>query len=208
MLFDLHVHQDKHSLDSKLNIVSAINDAKSLGLSGLCITDHDDLGLREEASRLSKEHGITLIVGVEIFTLDGDLLCYGIDEIPNERLSAQETINFVKERGGVCIAAHPYRNNNRGIADKLYDLYDLDGVEGYNGRTNLEENLKAVKAAKDLNIPITGGSDAHSIGEVGNYVTKFDETIQSELDFINAIKSRHFKAVNIKRITSSKERTA
>ncbi len=203
MLFDLHVHQEKHSLDSKLNIVNAIEDAKALGLTGLCITEHDDLGFKKYANELSIKHNIMIIVGVEIFTLDGDLLCYGINELPKKRWSAQETIDYVKNRGGVCIAAHPYRNNNRGLKDKLYDVKNLDAIEGYNGRTSLDENIKAIKAAKDLNIPITGGSDAHTIGEVGNYLTKFHKVIKSETDFIEAIKSGAFIPYKVKNIKTA-----
>ncbi|MBI9014467.1 MAG: PHP domain-containing protein [Clostridiales bacterium] len=187
MLFDLHVHQDKHSLDSKLNINDAINEAKTKGLDGICITDHDDLGLRPFAKYLSAYHNLLVIVGVEIYTLDGDLLCYGIDELPTERLSAKETINYVHEHGGVCIAAHPYRKNNRGVKDLIKTL-NLDAIEVYNGRTDDASNEIAYSEALELGLPMTGSSDAHSVGEIGCYVTEFEEPVYSEEDFIRAIK--------------------
>lgn len=187
MLFDLHVHQDKHSLDSKLNLIDAIKEAKAKGISGICITDHDDLGLRPFAKYLSEYHNLLVIVGVEIYTLDGDLLCYGIDNLPTERLSAKETINYVHERGGVCIAAHPYRHNNRGVKDLIKTL-DLDAIEVYNGRTDEASNEKAYLETLKLRLPMTGSSDAHLVGEVGCYVTEFEEPIYSEQDLIRAIK--------------------
>ena len=198
MLFDLHIHQDKHSSDSKLNILDAIKDAKALKLDGICLTDHDDLGLRGYTDDLSKKYNLLIVAGVEIYTLDGDLLCYGIDELPDERMSAQETIEYVHERGGVCIAAHPYRHNNRGLGDKLYQVQGLDAIEGFNGRTDMLSNLKSVEAAKKLTLPMTGGSDAHSKGEIGSYVTNFDEEILNEKDFIEAIKSGKFEPRSLK----------
>ena len=187
MLFDLHVHQDKHSLDSKLSIIDAIQEAKTKGLDGICITDHDDLGLRPFAKYLSEYHNLLVIVGVEIYTLDGDLLCYGIDELPTERLSAKATIDFVHERGGVCIAAHPYRHNNRGVKNLIRTL-ELDAIEVYNGRTDEASNERAYSEALKLGLPMTASSDAHSVGEIGGYVTDFEEAIYSEEDLIRAIK--------------------
>ncbi len=72
MIFDMHVHQNQHSSDSKLNIYEGIKYAKEQGLDGICITDHDNLGLRKRAKKLSEESGIQIIVGVEIYTLDGE----------------------------------------------------------------------------------------------------------------------------------------
>lgn len=197
MIFDLHVHQDRHSLDSKMDIYKGIEYAKKVGLDGICITDHDDLGLRPLARELSEESGIQIIVGVEIFTLDGDLLCYGIDKMPDERLSAQETIEFVREQGGVCIAAHPYRHNRRGLEDVLFEVEGLSAIEGYNGRTKAEDNLRAVNAAKQMNIPITGGSDAHTVEELGTCVTVFEEAIHSEEKFIEQLKAGRFYSSSI-----------
>ncbi|MBN2795036.1 MAG: PHP domain-containing protein [Clostridia bacterium] len=198
MLFDLHIHQNLHSKDSVLSIEEAVKEAKALGLDGIGITDHDDLGLKAKAQKISKELDFLIIVGVEIFTLDGDLLCYGINEMPKKRMSAKETINFVHARGGICIAAHPYRHNNRGLGSLIESIEGLDAIEGFNGRTDQYSNRKAYDVAKLRNIPATGSSDAHRSGEVGNYVTEFDQPIMNEKDFIDAIKSKQFKPALLK----------
>jgi len=192
MIFDMHIHQNRHSSDSKMDIYEGIEYAKTVGLDGICITDHDDLGLRPLAEQLSKETGIQIIVGVEIYTLDGDLLCYGIDKMPETRMSAQETIDYVHAQGGACIAAHPYRHNRRGLEDTLFEVEGLSAVEGYNGRTKMEDNLRAVQVAKTLSIPVTGGSDAHTVEEVGNYVTVFEAPVETEEAFIQQLKAGRF----------------
>ena len=207
MIFDLHIHEAGHSADSKLNIEDLIRDAKAVGLDGVCITDHDDLGLRPIAEELSVKYDMTIIVGVEIYTTDGDLLCYGIDEMPKQRLSARETIEYVHGRGGVCIAAHPYRHNNRGVKDLISEL-DLDAIEAFNGRTDLKSNEKALKLARLKGIPVTGSSDAHSIGEIGNYATEFEQDIYCEADFISAIKSELFKPVSLAGLTTEMQKLA
>lgn len=194
MIIDTHLHQSLHSADSKMNIEEGLSLAKERGLDAICVTDHDNIGLREKARELSESSGILVIVGVEIYTLDGDLLCYGLDELPKERMSAQATIDYVNARGGACIAAHPYRKNNRGLGDLLLDIKGLAAIEGYNGRTSVENNLKSVALAKDLNIAISAGSDAHTVDEVGRYVTRFEREIIDEKSFIKELKAGRFSA--------------
>lgn len=205
MILDLHIHQNRHSSDSILDILTAIKEAKALNIDGICITDHDNLGLRPFAEDLSQKEGLLVIVGVEIYTLDGDILCYGIDSLPKERLSAQATIEYVHERGGVCIAAHPFRNNRRGLEDKLYDLDNIDAIEAYNGRTLDVNNDKALQIADRLGRPMVGGSDAHTEGELGNFCTYFKDDIRSEADFIEAIKNGSYKPISLKEKHISEE---
>lgn len=197
MIIDMHIHQRLNSSDSKLDLFEAINVAKNRGLDAICITDHDDLGLRPMAKTISKETGFPVFVGVEIYTLDGDLLCFGIDEMPKERLSAQETIDFVNERGGVTIAAHPYRHNNRGLGDHIARVRGLGAVEAFNGRTDTLSNLKARSIARDLNLPQSGGSDSHTDMEVGNFATAFTVPVKTEEDLVLAIKQGHIEPVSL-----------
>ncbi|MBN2898470.1 MAG: PHP domain-containing protein [Clostridia bacterium] len=208
MIFDMHVHQNRHSSDSRLDIYEGVEYAKSLGLDGICVTDHDNLGLKSLAAELTKNSGIHVIVGVEIYTLDGDLLCYGIDEMPEKRMSAQETIDYVNARGGVCVAAHPFRDNRRGLEEVLYQVNGLAALEGYNGRTKPEDNFKSISTADSLALPICGGSDAHTVEEIGNFVTVFEDAITSEADLIAALRSGRFSAGVIKGRAVSREEIA
>jgi len=197
MIIDMHIHQKLNSSDSKLDLFDAIDRAKQRGLDAICITDHDDLGLRPMANTISRETGFPVFVGVEIYTLDGDLLCFGIDEMPEKRLSAQETIDYVNQRGGVTIAAHPYRHNNRGLGDHLARVKGLGAVEAFNGRTDAVSNLKARNIALDLNLPQSGGSDSHTDAEVGNFATEFTVPVRTEADMVSAIKQGHIRPVSL-----------
>lgn len=189
MIFDLHIHEKKNSSDSQLDIYRAIEVAKAKRIDGICITDHDSLGLKNEVYDIIQETDFKVIVGVEIFSLDGDLLCFGIDSLPEKRMSAQKTIEFVKSRGGVCIAAHPFRDNGRGLGFKIRELEGLDAIEVLNGRTKKMGNKLAIELAEELEIPMIAGSDAHTDDEVGNFVTHFDVPIETEQDLVEAIQN-------------------
>ena len=162
--------------------------AKVRGLDAVCITDHDDLGIRETAYAYSKQVGYPIFVGVEYYSLDGDLVTFGVDEIPNTRIPAQEYIDWVNARGGICYSAHPYRDNNRGLRDLLYDVTGLGGIEVLNANTVDEENAQAQSACKQLNQQSIGASDAHKIERVGLYATWFPQTITTTDELVAALK--------------------
>lgn len=189
MLVDLHIHESKYSLDSFVSLEKIVEEAKKKGLDGIAITDHDDMQIKNEAEELSKELNYPIFVGVEYLTLDGDIVAFGIDEVPEGRISAQEFINIVNSAGGVCISAHPYRNNNRGLEDKLYTVSGLSGIEGFNGNTDKESNLKALNTATELGIQAVGSSDAHHQHAVGRFATKLPFDVKNVKELIEAIKT-------------------
>lgn len=195
MIFDLHIHEATYSDDSSIWLKDIVTEAKRKGLNGICITDHESDNLKHKALDISREMAFPIIVGIEILTTDGDLLVFGIEKYPTEQVSAQELIDWTHERGGVCIAAHPYRQNNRGLEDHLLKVSGMTAIEGLNGRTPDSENLKAVNTASKLWLPMTGGSDAHLIHEVGSVATRFEVSIRTESDLVEALKSGQYHPV-------------
>ena len=75
MLVDMHLHESTYSSDSKMTLAEIVSDAKAKGLDGVCITDHDSMGLKEVAEAYSKEVDFPIFVGVEYYSLWGVLLC-------------------------------------------------------------------------------------------------------------------------------------
>jgi len=205
MKFDLHIHESKHSKDSSLDLEQIVQEAKAHGLDGIAITDHDVLGLRKQARFLSARHDLTIFVGVEVYTTKGDLLVFGVDELPwtdgKHRPDPQDLIDYVNERGGATIAAHPFRENGRGLREAIFDLPGLTAIEGYNGRTSTCHNAKAAEAALKLGLPVIGGSDAHRPGEVAAYATQVDAVVHTEKDLIRALKLGQCRPVSLKSMT-------
>lgn len=189
MLVDLHIHESKYSLDSYVSLEEIVLEAKRKGLDGVAITDHDDMQIKNEAEVLSKVLNYPIFVGVEYLTLEGDIVAFGIDEVPEGRIPAQEFIDFVNAAGGVCISAHPFRNNNRGLENNLNTIRGLAGIEGFNGNTDKLSNLKAFETAKRLGIQAVGSSDAHHQHAVGRFATKLPFSVSSVNELIKAIKT-------------------
>lgn len=195
MLIDMHIHESKYSSDSKINLQQIVDRAKEIGLDGICITDHDNNFIRDEIDEYSKRNNFLIISGAEILTKEGDVLTFARDRIhiPDSTINVYELMDFIDEKKGVGISAHPYRNNNRGLGECIRKVHSrLAGVESFNGSTYTHHNLQAFAIGKEFNIPCTGASDAHVIEKVGVFATYFKGNIRDEVDFIDAIKSKKF----------------
>ena len=189
MLIDLHMHEKSYSLDSHLSLEEMVAQARKLGLDGLCITDHDSMGLREAAEKYAAAVHFPIFVGIEFYSLQGDIVAFGVRDYPRVRVNAQEFIDCVRAQGGVCFAAHPFRDNHRGLAENLSAVRGLNGVEALNGSTLPADNQRAADWAIRLGLPLLGASDCHIVEKLGVYATCFPDRITSESDLCEAIRA-------------------
>ena len=184
MLVDMHIHEKTFSLDSFLSLEEIVTIAKSRGLDAVCITDHDSMGLRQFAEEYSRKIGFPIFVGVEFFSLQGDITGFGVDTFPDQRVSAQEFIDHVNKSGGFCTACHPFRKNMRGLEDNLRTVKGLHGVEVLNGSTPMDLNRTALQYCRELELKAIGASDAHVPQNVAKYVTWLPEKVNTLNDFV------------------------
>lgn len=184
MLIDMHLHERTFSLDSHLSLEQIVSVARERGLDGVCITDHDSMGLQARAEEYSREVNFPIFVGVEFFSLQGDITAWGIRECPSERVSAQEFLDLVNAQGGFSAACHPFRNNNRGLEEHLRDVRGLHGIEVLNGSTSPEANQKALRFCRELGCKPIGASDAHVAKQLGVYATWLPRQVHTLEEFV------------------------
>ena len=184
MLVDMHLHEKTFSLDSFLSLDEIVSIAKARGLDAICITDHDSMGLRQYCEEYSRKTGFPIFVGVEFFSLQGDITAWGIDTFPDHRVDAQEFIDHVNRNQGFCVSCHPFRKNMRGLEDKLRNVKGLHGVEVLNGSTPMDLNRTALQYCRELGLKAIGASDAHVPQNVAKYVTWLPEKVDTLPDFI------------------------
>ena len=165
MFIDMHMHEMTCSKDSFLKLDQIVSIAREKGLGAVCITDHDSMGLREYAAEYSRKVDFPIFVGIEFFSLQGDIVAFGIEDYPRERVSAQKFIDLVKAQNGVCFAAHPFRNNNRGLEDNLRRVRGLDGLEVLNGSTSFEACRKAAEVCQGTGAFYSGSQRLSCAGE-------------------------------------------
>jgi len=192
VIIDLHFHTEKYSSCSHIPLEEGVARAASIGLDAICLTEHDLFHGYGNLSELEKRYGIRIFSGVEVFSAQGDILCFGLDQIPPKGIDAVELVARLAEQGGASIAAHPFRDNNRGVRDLIVSLSGLTAVEAWNGNTSVENNLKALNMAASRDIPVVGASDCHRLDRIGCYATEFPGNIKTDRDLVDALRSGEF----------------
>ncbi len=166
---DLHCHTSA-SFDCLASPESVVRAAASRGLTHLAVTDHDRIegALR---ARDAAPDGLTVIVGEEVKTADGDLVALFLERAVAPGRSARDTIAEVREQGGMVGIPHPFdRFRGSMLRDPRLEATGqlVDWVEAHNARVvGSSGNERAAAFARELGLPGVAVSDAHSTLEVG-----------------------------------------
>jgi predicted metal-dependent phosphoesterase TrpH len=184
---DLHMHT--RASDGMMSAHALVDYAEhSTDLDVIAITDHDETSASLEAREYALRRGYRLHVvpGVEVTTRDGHLLALFVEERPTAFRPLRETAEWVLERGGVCIAPHPFTRWTHSLSSRamLAAIHAklLAGVEVLNaspaGRASRD---RAVRFVDQHGLAAVGGSDAHMLGVVGVAQTRFRGQTAEEL---------------------------
>lgn len=168
--YDLQVHTDA-SPCSRAAPAAVVTAAISRDLDGIAVTNHDTLD-GVAAVQAAAPDELTVIPGVEVTTTQGHLLALDIEDPPPQG-DPLSVIDQIHDRGGWAILSHPF--------DRLREHYDtdldalgsaVDAVEVLNSRClRAQYNEHARAFAREHDLPVTGGSDAHFPMEVGRAYT-------------------------------------
>ncbi len=166
---DLHCHTS-FSFDCLAKPESQVRAAADRGLTHLAITDHDRIEGALRARDAAPE-GLTVIVGEEVRTADGDLIALFLERAVAPGRPARETIEEIRAQGGLVGIPHPFdRYRGSMLKDPRLEAIGalVDWVEAHNARVvGGSGNERAAAFAKELGLPGVAASDAHSTLEVG-----------------------------------------
>jgi hypothetical protein len=172
-----------------MHVDEAISAAGQNGLDGICITDHDTMDIRRVLTEGKQENGVVVIFGMEYTTGQGDFLVFGPFEALDPGLRADRLLKIVDRSGGVAIAAHPFRKE-RPVDGRLVQEGRCRVIESLNGRNTATENAAVQRWREGCDFAECGGSDAHTIAEVGTFATRFFAPVRTRSDLIAALKNR------------------
>jgi hypothetical protein len=169
---DLHCHSSA-SFDSLADPAAIVRAAAQRGLTHLAITDHDRIDGALRARDLAPA-GLTVIIGEECKTADGDLICLFLDRPVPPGRPALHTIAEVHAQGGLVGIAHPFDRFRNSLArtDQLAEIASqVDWIEVYNARLIGGGNDRAAEFAHAQRLPGVAVSDAHTVFEVADAYT-------------------------------------
>lgn len=209
MKIDIHTHCVEGNIKAK-DIVKVL---KNYSLDGICITEHtvyyknNPLWNKafEIIDEINNSGEFLALLGIEILTEAGEFLVFGDTSeediyVPSKYgWSTSSFFEKFRKENNVIIWAHPARKNI-GLDDKLKNLIlsNVDGIEMFNGnhqryRKDYDEKVRNILHGFHGRIAKCGGSDAHSILNIGDCYTEFNNRIAGIEDFIKSIKQKEVK---------------
>jgi predicted metal-dependent phosphoesterase TrpH len=173
---DLHVHTC-YSKDSTSSLEGIVKHCLDVGINCLAVTDHDTISGALEMKRIAP---FKIIIGEEVLTTGGEIIGLFLKEELPPQLTPEETVGRIKAQGGLVCIPHPFdrfRPHSRLRRDALEKIMpDVDLIEVYNSRTFLQrDSLRALQLAQSHRLPVTAGSDAHVISEIGRSFIELPE---------------------------------
>ena len=177
---DLHVHTT-NSPDAYTHPGRLLSLCERAGLDGLAVTDHNVLATTMPGKMI-------LIPGMEISSEDGHVIGLGLPEPVPKGLSADKTVERIRELGGLSIIPHPYDLFRSAVRpDRLTTR--PDAIEVINSASMLHTLTwkRARTFARDERLPPVAGSDSHipqTVGRAFTLVEARSADIDSILDAI------------------------
>ena len=153
----------------------------------MAVTDHDIIDC---AVRLHEIAPSRIIIGEEIHTTAGEIIGLFLKEYISPKLSPQDTVDKIKEQGGLVYIPHPFDHLRASVLKRQYleELADrIDIIEAYNSRNVFPwSNTKAFDFASKRGKLLGVGSDAHSRFEVGRAYVSIEEFSDAN-DFLSKL---------------------
>jgi predicted metal-dependent phosphoesterase TrpH len=187
---DLHIHSI-HSKKCGLSSIKSIMDyvEKMTDLDVIAITDHDEICGALKAQGLAHTYSFEVIIGEEIYTREGEIIGLFLKKKIDPRKSLPQTLYEIHKQGGLAIVPHPFyfygkfpgfkRAISISTLNKIIkqekEGISIDALEAFNPSwAGYFSKRKAYKFnTKVFNLPITAGSDAHDLGQIGRVYTIF-----------------------------------
>jgi predicted metal-dependent phosphoesterase TrpH len=212
-LVDMHIHTQYS--DSYTKIPRLLQKADRVGV-GFAITDHNEIKGAVEAYRKKDEQ--LVIPGIEVSCYERChflVYFYGINQLKDfyhncvepykagnpyslTTIRTADLLEAAEDYRCITCAAHPFGPGFSGIHKSIRRRYlpesvveKLDALEVMNGANLKKMNWRALYWAEDTKKPFVGGSDGHSLFELGKVLTYSDaSTLKGFLD--NIIEKRNF----------------
>lgn len=185
---DLHIHT-KYSSDCNTPLEKIIKRCLEIGINCIAVADH---GTAKGALEMQNLAPFKVVVAEEILTPYGEIMGMFLKETIPSGLSVEQTISQIRTQGGLVCVPHPFdifrpSALDSGIIEEIAGQIDI--VEVFNSRAPLPQtSTKAQIFADKYGIAKSAGSDAHTLGEIGNAYVEMPE-FDGRDDFLQALRA-------------------
>lgn len=184
---DFHIHT-KYSMDCHNELEEIIARCQELGINCIAIADHD---ATEGALKMKEMAPFKVIIAEEVLTPSGEVMGLFLKEHIASGLSIERAMNAIHAQGGLVSIPHPFdplrglRLNEDGW-ERIIGQVDI--LEVFNARCPFGRPATRARAyAREHGLPGIAGSDAHSIGEIGNAIVELSD-FNTPQEFLESLK--------------------
>lgn len=215
--YETHMHTAEASACATSTGAEMARAHKEAGYTGIFITDHffngnttvpRELPWQERVARfcLGYEHakqegdkiGLQVFFGFEYAYHGAEFLVYNLDKnwlLNHEDIdlrSPRWALAQMHQGGAIIIQAHPFRERDYIDHIQLFPR-DIDGVEAVNaahlGAEGQRMNQRAFAYAKMFDLPVTAGSDSHSVRMLFGGGVELDEKLTCPMDYLTHLRA-------------------
>jgi hypothetical protein len=134
-LAEIHAHT--LASDGMVSAVELVHAAAAIGLSVLCVTDHDTIAELGPAIEAGAALGVDVVPGEEVtasFPPGIHVVGLFLDRPIRMHMSVEDTVDAIHDAGGLAVIAHPFMptwfaSMTPGSARKLLESHTVDGIE-------------------------------------------------------------------------------
>ncbi len=159
-----------------------------VGLDYVAITDHNTIDGSIAVRAIAP---FKVIIGEEILSASGEITGLFLKETIPAGLTAIQTVERIKEQGGLVSIPHPFDRFRSHVIDgtALHEILPyIDIVETFNSRNNLaSDDRKAQEFAATHCLTTSGVTDAHMTMELGRTYVEMPEFDDTPADFLRAL---------------------
>ncbi len=195
---DLHLHtlddpQDRQVWHSAEELIDL---AAENGFNVLAITLHEAQLECVEITNYARAKGILLLRGMEQNIEGVHVLLINFEGYLADSLHSFAELRRLKRPEHLVIAPHPYYPQSICLQNRLKENADLFDAVEYSGffLSWWNPNQKAKQTAEELQLPMIGNSDCHTLEQFGKTYTELD-CPQDTTAIIEAIKGGKSKVV-------------
>jgi hypothetical protein len=225
-LYETHLHTCQSSVCAQSLGSEYIKRYKELGYAGIIVTDHfyngnscisRNLPWRtwverfcagyEDAKNEGERQGLDVFFGwEETFDNGDDYLVYGLskewllEHAEARYWSRREQFENANRYGGCVVQAHPFRDRYY-IPKICLSTGCVNAIEAANAGNEPNFDALAKKYAFALGLPVTAGSDIHTVNAADNEQAVFgvllDKKMASIQDYVACIKEKRINGLKI-----------
>lgn len=204
-LIEMHVHTRAGSADSSITVDELGAQAVAAGVGGIVVAEHFRVWTDWERSAFFDRWGVRIYRAIEATTDIGHVVVIGAPEGMSPPHNGRALLHAARKSELFTILAHPFRyyfdavhSSQRPVfpsgvsaeamaGEELFTL--VDALEIENGGCNDRENAFAAAVAAQTGHPVTLGSDAHHVHELGVIMLPVPDVPSSEGDLVDLLAS-------------------